>query len=71
MKPISVIQFIFQMISNATRSLYKKTTFSLLRLFPQVTSTSSLHCRNMSSEQSIAERFQLPKRYQGSEPSVW
>lgn len=67
----SVIKFLFQMLSNGARDLYKKTTFSLLRFIPQVTSTSYLQRRNMSTEKSIAEKFQLPKRYKGSEPSVW
>lgn len=47
---------------------------SLLRVTSRTTSStiasSQQIYRNMSS-QSIDEKFQMPKRYQGQTPSVW
>lgn len=59
------------MILAFTRSSFN----SLLKVTTRTTSTaiasSQQIYRNMSSQQSIDEKFQLPKRYQGQGPSVW
>lgn len=65
------MSFVLQMILAFTRSSFN----SLLKVSTRTTSTaiasSQQIYRNMSSQQSIDEKFQLPKRYQGQGPSVW
>lgn len=60
----------FQMISQVTRRAFD----SLLRVSQRTTPTAVLLNQQVTrkmSDQAIEKKFQFPKRYQGSTPSVW
>lgn len=61
-----VLQMISAVSQNSLSSLWR----TILRNTSAITISSQQICRKMSS-QSIDEKFQLPKRYQGQTPSVW
>lgn len=62
---------LFQMILQITRRTFASLLKVSRRTTPATAVSSNQQFNRKMSNQAIEEKFQFPKRYQGSTPSVW